>query len=254
MKKHLLIKLLLCLFITLMLVSCNSKEEETPTNNNNNSQGCDIVDDDCGDDDNNTTGMNFKQAYESLNGKQNSSGKDHRVINIDEDNPFVKVEAKDIIKKIENKETFYVYIGDEMCPWCRSVIEKAIEVSKIANINTIYYLEIWDDEGNEVLRDKYIIEEGKLVQEVETSEEYKKLLEYWDSVLDDYILSDDQDNEIAVNEKRIYAPNFIYVENGEAIRFTTGTSEKQTESRQELSDDILQDEINMFEEFFGVKQ
>lgn len=249
MMKSRLLKLFICILVVFMFSACQKQVEPS---GNNDSQGCDIVDD-CGDNTNSTLGLTFKEAYELLNGQTNSSGKPYRVINIAEDNPFVEVSATDVIKMIENKETFYLYVGDEMCPWCRSVIEKAIEVSKQANVDKIYYIQIWDDDHNEVLRDQYVLEEGKLVQKVETSEEYKKLLEYFDNVLSDYTLTDDG-NSVEVGEKRIYAPNFFYAENGNTLRFTTGTSDKQEDARQELSDEIIVDEIDMFEEFFGVKQ
>ena len=52
-------------------------------------------------------------------------------------------------------------------------------------------------------------------------------------------------------EKRIYAPNYIYVSEGKAIRMTTGISDKQTDSREELTDEILDDEEKLFSEFFA---
>lgn len=249
MNRNIIVRLIVCVMLMLTFSSCD-KDDKQPDSNT--PQGCDIIDD-CGDD-NGTYGMTFKEAYESLNGKTNKSGKEHRTVSIPEDNPIVQVDAKEIVRKIENKETFYLYVGDEMCPWCRSVIEKALEIAKAAEVDEILYLQIWDDEGNEILRDKYVIEDGELKQTVETSEEYGKLLDYFRDVLADYTLTDDNDETVEVGEKRIYAPNFFYVKNGVVIRFTTGTSEKQEESRQELSDDILADEIDMFEELFGVKQ
>ena len=56
----------------------------------------------------------FKREYESLNGTSNKSGKEHRTVNINKNNPFVKVSASDILTKLENKETFYVYFGDKL--------------------------------------------------------------------------------------------------------------------------------------------
>ena len=75
-------------------------------------------------------GIKFKQNYESLNGKENKYGGTYRSVTIPENNPFVYTTATDIIEKIENNETFYVYFGDELCPWCRSVIEKASEIRR----------------------------------------------------------------------------------------------------------------------------
>lgn len=199
---------------------------------------------------NNKYALDFKEEYESLNGKTNKSGKEHRKVSIDTNNPFEKITASELLKKLENKETFYVYFGDKLCPWCRSVIEKAIEVANKNNIDKIYYVAIWDDEGNEILRDKYELKDDEIVKVNEGIEEYQELLKYFKSVLSDYTLNDSDGNKIGVGEKRIYAPNFIYVEDGKAIRITEGISSLQKDSREELTDEILNDEEELFEEFF----
>ena len=193
----------------------------------------------------------FKEDYEALNGKENSSGKIHRTITIDKNNPFEQVSDSEIVKMIEEKETFYVYFGDELCPWCRSVIEKFIEVAKKNNIKKVYYVKIWDKDGNEVVRDKYKLDDNnKAVVDIEGSEAYKKLLTYFDNVLTDYNLTDSDGNSVPTNEKRIYAPNFIYVENGVAIKLEEGISNNQKDSREELTKELLEDEEELFNEFF----
>lgn len=200
----------------------------------------------------NKDAINFKKDYESLNGKENKNGKIHRTLSISKDNPFVMVEPKDIVQKIEDKETFYVYFGSKLCPWCRSVIEKAIEVADDYGIKTIYYVDVWDDEGNEILRDKYSLdEEGKPKLESKGTEEYKKLLEVFNDYLRDYTIENDKGEKIEVGEKRIYAPNFIYVKKGKINKLTTGKSDKQKDPREELTKEILADEQAAFEDFFA---
>lgn len=200
-----------------------------------------------------TSGTDFKSRHEELNGLANKSGKVHRSIVIPDDHPFVQVEAEEVLEKIKNKETFYVYVGDEACPWCRSNIEMAIKVAKDAGIDRIYYIEIWDDEGNEILRDQYKLEDGKIVKTMEGTDTYKEFLKYWESFLEDYTLKDDDGNEIEVGEKRIYAPNYFYIENGELERFTDGSSELQEGSRDELTEEILKDQEMLFRSLFGAK-
>ena len=193
----------------------------------------------------------FKEDYEALNGKENAHGKMHRTITIDEDHPFEEVSAEKIVKMFEGKETFYVYFGDELCPWCRSVIEKFIEVAKKNNIDKVYYVKIWDKDGNEVVRDKYKLnDEGLPVLDKEGTEAYTKLLEYFDNVLSDYNLTDSEGKSVYAGEKRIYAPNFMYVENGVTVKKVEGISEKQKDSRAELTEEILADEERIFNEFF----
>ena len=193
----------------------------------------------------------FKEEYESINGKENASGKIHRTISIPEDNPFVKVEASEIVKMMDDGETFYVYFGDPLCPWCRSVLEKATEVAKKNKIKKIYYVKIWDKDGNEVLRDKYKLDDNNNLEVVfEGGESYKDLLQKFDSVLSEYNLTNAAGEKVSVGEKRIYAPNFMYVENGEVKSLVEGISDKQTDSREELTKEMLEDEEKIFNEFF----
>ena len=194
--------------------------------------------------------LKFKEDYEGMNGKVNASGKGHRTVEISEENPFVYATDEEIVKMIENNETFYVYFGSTLCPWCRSVIEKFIEVANEKGVKKVYYVDIWDSEGNEIMRDKYKVnDEGTLEVVVEGTESYRKLLAYFDSVLSTYNLTVDG-NKISTGEKRIYAPNFIYVEDGEAKDLVEGISDKQKDSREELTEEMLKDEENIFNNFF----
>lgn len=193
----------------------------------------------------------FKKDYEALNDKDNGKGTKYRKVSIPEANPFVYATADDIILKIENKESFYVYFGDEMCPWCRSVIEKAIEVAKQNKIKKIYYVEIWDKDHNEVLRDKYELNENdEVILVSEGHKDYAKLLEYFDGVLSDYILKSTEDSKIGPAEKRIYAPNFIKVEKGSAVKMVEGFSESQKDANEKLTDAMLNDEVEQFQSIF----
>ena len=193
--------------------------------------------------------LEFKEEYESLNGVVNKNGKEHRTITIDKDNPYIKTTPEKIVEMINNKETFYLYVGDSLCPWCRSVLEKSIEVAKKNNIEKIYYIEIWDDDGNEILRDKYELT-PTMTKTVEGTESYKTLLEKFDSVLSEYTLTDAEGHKISVGEKRIFAPNFFYVKDGNVVKMVDGISEKLSDPRGELTNEILEDEERMFIDFF----
>ncbi len=201
--------------------------------------------------DNKKTALEFKNDYESVNGVANKSGKIHRSVTIDESNKFEEVTAKELLEKINNQETFYVYFGSKLCPWCRSTIEMADKISRENGIDKIYYVDIWDDEGNEILRDKYILNDNnELVLDIKGADEYKKFLEVFDNVLTEYNLTDKDGNKVSTGEKRIYAPNYIYVNKGKAIRLTEGISSLQKDSREELTDEMLEEEKKLFNEFF----
>ena len=195
-------------------------------------------------------GSKFKEEYEALNNKDNNHGGVYRTININKKNPFVHVDAKEIVKMIEEEKTFYVYFGDTKCPWCRSVIEKAIEVANDKKIKTIYYVNIWDEEHNEILRDTYKLDEnGNAILVKEGTDSYQKLLESFENVLSDYTLSS-KDNKVNVGEKRIYAPNFIYVKSGKAIKLESGIPSTLSDSNGELTKEMLEEETTKFAKFF----
>lgn len=209
----------------------------------------------CGskEEDNNDDALAFKEEYESLNGKTNAKGNEYRSVSVSLDNPFIYSTASEIIEKIENKDTFYLYVGSELCPWCRSAIEEAIKVAKEYGIDEIYYIDAWDDEGKEILRDKYVLDEdGNTTLSIEGTKEYFKLLEYFNDLLPDYTYAANKNggDKLDVNEKRIYFPTYIYVENGVAKKYTDGLSDNQSSSRQELTEEILNDEKEKFEELF----
>lgn len=201
----------------------------------------------------NKKALEFKEEYESLNGVVNKNGKEYRTITIDEDNPYIKTTPEEIVKMINNKETFFLYVGDSLCPWCRSVLEKSVKVAKKYNVKKIYYIEIWDDEGNEILRDKYELK-PILTKTIEGTDSYKFLLEKFDSVLSEYTLTDTEGHKITTEEKRIYAPNYFYIKNGEVVKMVEGISEKQTDSREELTDEILKDEEEQFISLFKLNK
>ena len=230
------------LFTSLSLLGCSIK-------NNNKDDGKDVSMNYTFD------SIKFKKSYESLNGKQSKNGSNYRSINIDEDNPFVYITAEELIEKIDNKESFYVYFGSNKCPWCRSVIEQATKWAKEHDVSKVYYVEIWDEDGNEILRDKYTLNsDNKLEKTIDGTEAYYQLLERFDSLLEDYTLKDKNGKTVNVNEKRIFAPNFVYVKDGQALVLVTGISDKQENATSELTSEIVNDEATTFNGFFATYQ
>ena len=182
----------------------------------------------------------FKEEYESLNG-QTINDKTVRSITISEDNPFVYKEAKDIITMMDNKESFVVYFGFAKCPWCRSVLETLIKVAKDNGLDKIYYVDVLN------IRDTLEVDEnGNVITKENGSEDYYKLLEYFDEVLSEYKLTDSNGDKVEANEKRIYAPNVVSVVEGKAKELTTGISSEQTDAYMKLTDEMKDETYNNF--------
>lgn len=182
----------------------------------------------------NNDAIKFKKEYEELNGKTSTSGKEYPKLEISKNNPIKYKTEEELVEIIKNG-TGVIYFGFPTCPWCRSALPSLLEAAEEAGIKDIYYLNVKD------IRDvKKIDKDGKTITEKEGSNGYKKLLEVLNQYLDDYIIKDNNDNEINVGEKRIYVPLVVFVKDGkiEGVHSDTvssqknpynGLNEKQTE-------------------------
>ena len=166
-----------------------------------------------------TDAYKFKTEYESLNGKETGYNDNvYRSLNIAKDNKIIYSSAEEIVKKIDKNETFVVYFGFSKCPWCRSMIENLISVSKSYD-QEVYYVDVLE------IRDKIEYKDGELKTTTEGDKNYMKLLDLMGDVLSDYKVTDSDGNEYDTNEKRIYAPNVVAVVQGKATKMVEGVSE-----------------------------
>lgn len=185
-----------------------------------------------------TDGIKFKEEYEKLNGKKNDQGKKYREITIDSKNKMVYKTTEEVLNLIDKKKSFVLYFGFDTCPWCRSVVPTLASISKELN-QEVYYIDVKD------IRDTFELDDDnkpKLVKK--GSKDYSKLLEKLESVLEDYTLTDSDNNEIKVGEKRIYAPSIVSVIDGKAKELTTGISDKQTDGYMKLTKEMEKDTYN----------
>ncbi len=185
-----------------------------------------------------TDGIKFKEEYEKLNSKKNDQGKKYREITIDSKNKMVYKTTEEVLELIDKKKSFVLYFGFDTCPWCRSVVPTLASISKELN-QEVYYIDVKD------IRDTFELDDDnkpKLVKK--GSKDYSKLLEKLESVLEDYTLTDSDNNEIKVGEKRIYAPSIVSVIDGKAKELTTGISDKQTDGYMKLTKEMEKDTYN----------
>lgn len=185
-----------------------------------------------------TDGIKFKEEYEKLNGKKNDQGKKYREITIDSKNKMVYKTTEEVLELIDKKKSFVLYFGFDTCPWCRSVLPTLASISKELN-QEVYYIDVKD------IRDTFELDDDnkpKLVKK--GSKDYSKLLEKLEPVLEDYTLTDSDNNEIKVGEKRIYAPSIVSVIDGKAKELTTGISDKQTDGYMKLTKEMEKDTYN----------
>ena len=197
--------------------------------------------------------LNFKEEYESVNGKTMINDIVYRTLDIDKNNPYVKVSIDVIAKKIQNGESFYLYVGDHLCPWCRSGLEKMIEVANREKIDTIYYVDFWDDEHNEILRDLYDVEvkgkKVKIIKTQEATEGYKVLYEAVKDFIQDYtITKDGVDYNVGV--KKVYGGDHFYFNKGVCEKYVSLRVPSLVKAIDPLTDEILEEQDKTFTELF----
>ncbi len=185
----------------------------------------------------------FKEEYESLNNTDTGNNHKYQELTIADDNPIKYASIKDVNKLLKDG-TGIIYFGYPRCPWCRNAISVLLDVAKKNNIETIYYLDSYE------IRDTYELVDGKVTKTKEEQDGYQDILKYLDANLSDYVLTDENNEQISVGEKRLYVPTVVAVENGKITGFHEGTvslDNKQTaydaltdKQRNELSD-IYQD-------------
>jgi len=185
----------------------------------------------------------FKEEYESINNIENGKGRKYRKLEISSNNPIIYKSAKDIVKMIDNEETFIVYFGFETCPWCRSIISSLLQAAKDNGIDNIYYVNVKN------IRDELEIKNDKVVIKTKGMDAYYELLDRLDNVLKKYELTvttkdedgDEKEKTYDTNEKRIYAPNIVAVVKGEPKKLTTGISEDLKDPYSKLTEEIQED-------------
>lgn len=183
-----------------------------------------------------TDAYKFKTEYESLNGEKSQSGKIYRTLNISKTNRIKYSNAEEIVKKINNNETFVVYFGFAKCPWCRSMVENLLDLAD-KNETDIYYVDVLE------IRDTKEIINGEVITTKEGDKNYLKLLGLLGNVLSDYSLEEDG-VKYETNEKRIYAPNVVAVVNGKAEKMVEGVSSDLKDPYGKITNKMKKDSIN----------
>lgn len=185
--------------------------------------------------------LKFKEEYESLNGKENTSGQKYPEISISSENNIKYVDISEALDIIKNK-TGIIYFGANWCPWCRNAIPVLLNAATSTNTKNIYYLDMSE------VRNTWDVIDDKVVKTKEEKKGYYDLINALANILgDNYTLRKDG-KEYDVGEKRIMLPTFIAVKDGKIVAYHIGTinlKEGQT-AYSSLDDDQIEELNNLF--------
>lgn len=141
----------------------------------------------------------------------------------DEDHVFYDMNVKEMIDKINHKETFIVYFGFGECPYCNIAMPLLNEVAKDYD-SIVYYI---DTRSNSEWQSNIDIDDYDLV------------VEY----LGEYLEYDDE------GKKHLYTPHVFFIKDGEVVYQYEGVvGEGNTTQDQEELKHIYQEGM---EEIYG---
>lgn len=159
-----------------------------------------------------TDAIQFKEEYESWNGKKDETGENSYVLlDIPEDNAIIYTDMSKILSILE-QGTGVIYFGYPKCMLCRSMIVPLLKSADMVGIDHIYYYDATD-----IRDEKHLDNDGNIVIDKEGSKEYAILLNKLNLVLPNYEELHDE------TQKRLYFPSVIFVKDGTVIGFHEGT-------------------------------
>jgi predicted bacteriocin transport accessory protein len=104
------------------------------------------------------------------------------------DSIYVPIYGDDVYDKMEDSESFVVYVGRDTCPYCQQFVPNLMEAAENLDMEMIYHVDSVDDENEMFITDggynytptTLIVKDGVIVEVVigyKTTSEIQQLLE-----------------------------------------------------------------------------
>ena len=170
----------------------------------------------------------FKEEFEALNGSANEEGITHITVTIPEDNNVEYLSLKDADKMLDAEEnkSGVILFGYASNPWGRNLIPLLLEVAKEKELDKIYYVNLMDEEGND-LRTTYTLDEktGKLNM-IQGENEYYNVRSSLTDYISDYVYYNAKDKKTTMKgEKYLSAPTVVAIKDGKILDVYESTIE-----------------------------
>ena len=177
-----------------------------------------------------TDAYKFKNEYEELNNEVVTGSKTYPKVEIPKNNMIKYSTVDDILNIFNNMEDGVVYFGYSTCLYCRNAIQVLLDVASSTELDVMHYIDIED-----VWDVKKLDPNNKVVTEKEASDKYYQLLDVLgDELVSDYVLTDNNGNEVNTGEKRLEVPLVIFITNGKVSSYNKGTLFSQTDPLVEM--------------------
>ncbi len=160
---------------------------------------------------------NFKKEYESLNGTSTK-------VEIIKDNNIVYIDMKKA-SEILDSGSGVIYFGYAGCEECRVSVPVLLEAMTSSELNTIYYVNLRQDNKEENdLRDLYTLNsKNKAKVQREATPEYSSVRTSLANHLDDYVLTTSKGKKVNTGQKRLNDLTVVSVVEGQVLGFHEGS-------------------------------
>jgi len=158
----------------------------------------------------NLDNVRFEREYEKLNNKMTSDGREYPFVDVPSDNVIRYSSYEELVKIIDNKDDAVIYLGNNACLYCRTVVQVLLDVSSNTEIDKIYYIDV-RNESSKV---------GKIVE-----------------VIGDKIIG---------NNKNLELPLVLFIVDGRVVSFKIGTFVSHKDPYKKLNDTQLSALTNVY--------
>ena len=161
----------------------------------------------------------FKNEYEDLNDEIVVGDKKYPKVKLP-DNDIIKYSTIDnVIDIFNNNKDGVVYFGYSTCLYCRNAVQILLDTAVDTELDELLYIDIedyWDV--------KELDENGKVITKKEAHSRYYELLDVLgDELITDYVLEDENGEDVKTGVKRIRYPLVLFVTDGNVASYHIGT-------------------------------
>lgn len=145
-----------------------------------------------------------------------------------------QITVADVVTKLENKDTFVLYMYFDACPWCKELgpIVSDYLSDKEDLLNLTYALNVRPD-GNKENDLRYKDDDGNYNEPL-----FETVYKFIEDRLDD--------------DKVVYVPTLIFVKDGELVYYHTGTVEGHDATERTLTDEEKESIVQYLAEYYSI--
>ena len=145
-----------------------------------------------------------------------------------------QITLEDLYKKIDNKESFVLYMYFDKCPWCKELGPVVSDYVKDNEklLNMTYSFNVRPD-GERDHDYRYTNDDGEF-----NYPEFKELYDYIYDFLDE--------------DKKAYVPTLMFVKNGEIVYYHVGTVDSHDASERTMTDEEMTELEGYIKEYYSI--